>query len=67
MSVLEEGTLTGEPDAANPHVRFGGRGGRNKSGLPYPYTLLMKSPGKIATPGCPLQRETQPVEGGMDG
>ncbi len=29
--------MTGEPDAENPPVRFGGRGDRNNSGLPYPY------------------------------
>ncbi|MDA8376306.1 MAG: hypothetical protein M0Z50_04370, partial [Planctomycetia bacterium] len=33
----EGGPLTGEPDAVNPHVRFGGRGVRNKSGLSYLY------------------------------
>ena len=29
---------TGEPDAGNPPVRFGGRGDRHQLGLPYPYT-----------------------------
>src|SRR5688572_25520939 len=28
--------LTGEPDAGNPHVRFGGRGKVNPLSLPYP-------------------------------
>ena len=37
VSVPEGGPLTGEPDAVNPHVRFGGRGVRNKSGLSYLY------------------------------
>jgi hypothetical protein len=27
---------TGEPDAGDPHVRFGGRGYRNQSTLPTP-------------------------------
>ncbi len=39
VSVPEGGPLTGEPDAVNPHVRFGGRGGRNKSGLSYLYAF----------------------------
>ena len=36
-SILSEVTpLTGEPDAGNPPVRFGGRGGRNQSAFPTP-------------------------------
>ena len=31
---------TGEPDAGDPHVRFGRRGGRNQSALPTPITSL---------------------------
>ena len=29
--------LTGEPDAGNLHVRFGGRGGANQCAIPTPY------------------------------
>src|SRR5206468_9143485 len=32
---------TGEPDAGDPHVRFGGRGDRNQSVLPTPITAEM--------------------------
>ena len=39
--------MTGEPDAGNPPVRFGGRGDRNKSGLPYPY---QKTGGRASRP-----------------
>jgi hypothetical protein len=28
---------TGEPYAGDPHVRFGGRGDRDQTGLSYPY------------------------------
>ncbi|MGA2959928.1 MAG: hypothetical protein ABSF48_29955, partial [Thermodesulfobacteriota bacterium] len=31
---------TGEPDAGDPPVRFGGRGDRNQSALPTPIELL---------------------------
>jgi len=31
---------TGEPDAGDPHVRFGGRGDRNQSVLPTPIRAL---------------------------
>src|SRR6266849_5456672 len=42
---------TGEPDAGDPHVRFGGRGQRNQSALPTP----------ISTPGrCLLDRPVKP-------
>ncbi|MBU4271973.1 MAG: hypothetical protein KKA28_08955, partial [Planctomycetes bacterium] len=34
--LLEVIPLTGEPDAGNPHVRFGGRGGRTQSAFPTP-------------------------------
>ena len=37
MPIHEGGPLTGEPDALIAPVRFGGRGDRIKSGLPYPY------------------------------
>src|SRR5208282_6527785 len=30
---------TGKPDAGNPPVRFGGRGGRNQSAVPTPICL----------------------------
>ena len=30
---------TGEPDAGDPHVRFGGRGGANPIASPYPYLI----------------------------
>ncbi len=51
VSVPEGGPLTGEPDAVNPHVRFGGRGVRNKSGLSYLY--CDKSPhGHVARKNC---------------
>ncbi|MEN6622326.1 MAG: hypothetical protein ABFD50_12330, partial [Smithella sp.] len=33
--------LTGEPDAGNPPVRFGGRGGES---LSYPYSVFLDSP-----------------------
>src|SRR5579862_7898973 len=37
MSILFGGdSLTGEPDAGNPPVRFGGRGNRTQSLLPTP-------------------------------
>ena len=36
MPIHEGGPLTGEPDALIAPVRFGGRGDRNKNGLPYP-------------------------------
>src|SRR5689334_6013994 len=32
----EHGLLTGEPDAGEPHVRFGGRGGANQCAIPTP-------------------------------
>ncbi len=31
--------LTGEPDAGDPHVRFGGRGGAIQCVVPTPITL----------------------------
>ena len=31
--------LTGEPDAENLHVRFGGRGGANQCVIPTPYQI----------------------------
>ena len=34
MVSLVENPLTGEPDAGNPPVRFGGRGGTNMPSLP---------------------------------
>jgi hypothetical protein len=33
--------LTGEPDAGDPHVRFGGRGGANQCVIPTPIVLEM--------------------------
>ena len=36
VSTHEGGPLTGKPDAGNPPVRFGGRGGRRYGVLPYP-------------------------------
>ena len=37
LSILKEVIpSTGEPDAGEPHVRFGGRGGRTQSALPTP-------------------------------
>ena len=39
LSILSEVTPpTGEPDAEEPHVRFGGRGDRNQSVFPTPIT-----------------------------
>src|SRR5436305_8427316 len=38
--LLEVTPPTGEPDAGNPHVRFGGRGSRNQSALPTPIIPL---------------------------
>lgn len=32
--------LTGEPDAGNLHVRFGGRGGATQCAVPTPITCL---------------------------
>ena len=32
--------LTGEPDAGEPHVRFGGRGGTIQCTVPTPISLL---------------------------
>src|SRR5213593_1222271 len=40
---------TGEPDAGDPPVRFGGRGGRNQSSLPTPIPLAGK-PARSARP-----------------
>ena len=38
LSILTEvKPSTGEPDAGNPPVRFGGRGAADQCGLPYPY------------------------------
>ena len=31
---------TGEPCAGEPHARFGGKGDRDSTGLPYPYVRL---------------------------
>ena len=31
---------TGEPCAGDPHARFGGKGDRESTGLPYPYQVL---------------------------
>ena len=36
VPIHEDGPLTGKPDAGNPPVRFGGRGGRRYGVLPYP-------------------------------
>jgi hypothetical protein len=41
---------TGEPDAGDPPVRFGGRGDRNQSALPTPIESLEK-PGFRVAPG----------------
>ena len=42
-SILFEVTPpTGEPDAGDPHVRFGGRGDRSQSVLPTPIWLSLK-------------------------
>src|ERR1700690_1607740 len=38
MSIREGGPVTGKPDAGNPPVRFGGRGGRNQPASPTPIT-----------------------------
>jgi hypothetical protein len=35
VSPVRGDSSTGEPDAGDPHVRFGGRGSVNRS--PYPY------------------------------
>jgi hypothetical protein len=37
VSSLRGKLLTGEPDAGDPHVRFGGRGGANHCAVPTPY------------------------------
>ena len=50
--IRPHGPPTGEPDAGNPPVRFGGRGGRKAS--PYPYTDLA-SPVGDASDGLPLR------------
>src|SRR5580704_13144879 len=38
MPIREGGPVTGKPDAGNPPVRFGGRGGRNQPASPTPIT-----------------------------
>jgi hypothetical protein len=40
MASLIEKPLTGEPDAGNPPVRFGGRG---EVSIPHPYLYLVRS------------------------
>ena len=42
--------LTGEPDAGNLHVRFGGRGGANQYAIPTPYH---GPPGPLNLPSIP--------------
>src|SRR5665213_439434 len=44
MPIHEDGPLTGKPDAGNPPVRFGGRGGRNQSAFPTPIETTIKYP-----------------------
>jgi hypothetical protein len=52
--------LTGEPDAGNLHVRFGGRGGANQCAIPTPYhpspicvmELLKPRPPDAPVPAC---------------
>ena len=45
--------LTGEPDAGNLHVRFGGRGGANQCAIPTPYQGGRRPRSKAAAPpGC---------------
>jgi len=39
MPISEEKLTTGEPDAGDPHVRFGGRGGAHAPFLPLSYRL----------------------------
>ena len=39
--------LTGEPDAGNLHVRFGGRGGANQCAIPTPYQIPGPHSGNI--------------------
>ena len=38
------GLLTGEPDAGEPPVRFGGRGAANQCGIPTPIASLGQRP-----------------------
>jgi hypothetical protein len=33
---------TGEPDAGDPHVRFGGRGGANQCAIPTPIVKFFR-------------------------
>jgi hypothetical protein len=42
---LEVKPPTGEPDAGDPPVRFGGRGDRNQSALPTPIVQIFKRNG----------------------
>src|SRR5712691_283222 len=41
---------TGEPDAGDPHVRFGGRGSRTQSALPTPILSPRHQPARICKP-----------------
>ena len=43
--------LTGEPDAGNLPVRFGGRGGANQCAIPTPYPMHEKPPGPCGPGG----------------
>jgi hypothetical protein len=57
-SILMQGDpLTGEPDAGDPPVRFGGRG---NSGSPYPYP-----PPIFLTPSCPSGSGNRTLSGGL--
>ena len=52
MPISKEKLTTGEPDAGDPHVRFGGRGGRDSC---HPYLYPFKStPCTTHFPPCPL-------------
>ena len=61
--LLEVMPLTGEPDTGNPHVRFGGRGGRTQSAFPIPllchslYNATLSSRKFRFPPGLPLQSD----------
>lgn len=52
MVSLMETPLTGEPDAGNPPVRFGGRGGVNRA-IPTPISVHGHKACEIANGGSP--------------
>ena len=59
VSPLEVKPPTGEPDAGDPHVRFGGRGGAIQCAIPTPIELFKFT-------GFPLEFTPYLIRGGND-